>query len=321
MKGMRLTRRLIIATAILVPAAQAAAQTQLTAYGNLDLGIVKESGTKARMARGYNNWIGFKGEEDIGNGVSAIFNLQTRLDPGNGRLERAAVFWQGESTLGLRSARAGTLRLGKALSPLWQNVWAFEPWLNSGFNASLGAYQTGSYSSDGINDAAIGYANFSRIGSGVFYTSPSFSGLTVDAAASVERTEGAVARVMGASLNYAHSRLRGMFSLERNARKDRIAFLGASYRIGPMTLMGSYARGKLAGLGYERSFVIAGTYKFGANTLRIGFGKNSSADNRKLSAGAVHALSKRTSLYADLYRERTDVGSNGVAAGISHAFY
>lgn len=88
-----------------------------------------------------------------------------------------------------------------------------------------------------------------------------------------------------------------------------------------MTLMGSYARGKLAGLGYERSFVIAGTYEFGANTLRIGFGKNPSADNRKLSAGAVHALSKHTSLYADLYRERTDVGSNGVAAGISHAFY
>lgn len=317
---MRLTRRLIIATAILVPVTQAGAQSRVTAYGNLDLGMFRESGAKARMGRGYNNWIGFKGEEDIGNGISAIFNLQTRFDPGNGRLERATVFWQGESTLGLRSARTGTLRLGRALSPLWQNVWAFEPWLNSGFNASLSAYQTGSYSSDGINDAAIGYANFSRIGNGVFYTSPAFSGVTVDAAASVERTEGAAARVMGASLNYAHGRLRGMLSFERNARKDRIEFLGVSYRTGPMTLMVSYARGKLAGLGNERSFVIAGTYELGANTLRIGFGNNSPADNRKLSAGAVHALSKRTSLYADLYRERTDVDSNGVAAGISHAF-
>lgn len=298
----------------------ASASAAVSIYGNLDLGLVKESGASARVNRGYNNWIGLRGDEPLSSGLSVVFNLQTRFNPDTGEQERRHTFWQGESTVGLKSSSAGTLRIGRALSPLWQGVWAFEPWQNSGFNASLSAYQTGSYSSDGVNDAALDYANFSRISNGVFYTSPQFSGLTADIAAGVERSENADARVTGASLNYAGGPVSAMFSWESNARRDRIAFLGLSYRFGAATAMGSYTRGRLVDAGKERSFVLASTYEIGANTLRVGYGRNPSIDTDKFSVGVLHALSSRTGLYVDVYREKVDTSRNGMAVGINHAF-
>lgn len=306
--------------AALLMAGHVPATAAVTVYGNLDLGIVKESGSSVRLDRGYNNWIGFKGAEDVGGGLTALFDIQARFNPDTGQQERPQTFWQGETTIGLKSASLGTLRLGRALSPLWRGVWAFEPWLNSGFNASLSAYQTGSYSSDGVNDVDLGYADFSRISNGIYYTSPEFSGLTVDVAGSVERPEDADARTVGASLNYVRGPFQGMLSLERNFRRDRIAFLGASYRVGKATLMGSYAHGRTADVATERSIVLAGTYAFGVNTLRLGYGRNTARDTDKIGVGLVHALSARTSLYADVFHERAAGDRTGTAVGINHTF-
>lgn len=318
----RLTRpnvtALIIGATCAMPAPT---QSSLDVYGNLDLGFAKESGSAARLDRGYNNWLGFKGQEDLGGGQYAIFNLQTRFNPDTGQQERPRTFWQGESTVGLKSASIGTLRLGRALSPLWHNVWAFEPWKNSGFNGSLSAYQTGRYSSDGINDAALGFADFSRISNAVFYSTPDLSGLTVHAASQVEKSNGADARTRGVSLNYARSPLATMFAYESNARKDDIYFIAASYQFGSATVMGSYASNKRVNADRERTFVLAGTYAIGSNTVRSGYGRNQENDNDKFSIGYVHSLSKRTRLYADMYRERTTLDErNGFAIGMNHTF-
>lgn len=301
--------------------APALAQSSLAIYGNLDIGIAKESGSPARMDRGYNNWIGLRGEENLGEGLSAIFNVQTRFNPDTGQQERPNTFWQGETTVGLKSASAGTLRLGRALSPLWHDVWAFEPWLNSGFNASLAAYQTGSYTSDGVQDAALGFANFSRFGNGVFYQSPTLAGLNVHVAAEVEKAAGAPGRAAGLALAYTRGGFATMGSWERNRAEDDIAFLGASYKLGPATLMGSLARHEPAAGARERTFVLAGTWALGSNTLRAGYGRNRDLDDDKLSLGLVHALSRRTNLYADLYRR--DLASDtreGFALGVNHSF-
>ena len=306
-------------------AGQASAQSGVVLYGNLDLGFVKESGSSARLDRGYNNWLGIKGEEDLGGGRSAIFNLQARFNPDTGQQERPLTFWQGESTVGLVSQDKGSIRLGRALSPLWHNVWEYEPWQNSGFNASLAAYQTGGYSSDGVNDGALGFADFSRISHGIFYNTPVMSGVTVHAATGLEKAPNATERVMGTSINYAGDALGAMLSYERNARKDEIFFVGAYRQFGPARIMASIAQNRRADIERERTFVLAGTYRIGANTVRAGYGRNRETGNHKVSLGYVHALSPRTSLYADLYRERTTANPdgrndrNGMAVGISHA--
>ncbi len=298
----------------------AQAQSSVAVYGNIDVAINKQSGTSASLGRGYNNWLGFKGQEDLGGGVAATFNLQTRFMPDTGAQERSSTFWQGESTVGLKSTSYGSVRLGRALTPLWNSIWAFEPWYNSGFNGSLAAYQTGSFTSDGVADAALGYANFSRIDNGVFYDSADISGFRLAVAGQMEKTASARTRNMGTALNFSKGPLNALLSYERNQNSDDIYVVGASYAFGGLTLMASYARTELTGAAAERVGVVAATYAVGADTVRAGYGRHHETGNHKLSFGYVHPLFKRTNVYADLYREKTAQKMTGYAVGMNHTF-
>lgn len=300
----------------------AKAQSNVTIYGNLDIGIVKESGRTTKMDRGYNNWLGFKGREDLGGGLAALFNLQTRFAPDTGAQE-TGVFWQGESTLGLSSTTAGTMRLGRALSPLWQEKWAFDPWYDSGTFGSISfPYQTGTFYSD--KTLALGAANFARMPNSVFYDSPNMSGFSAHAAYEVEKVVGARDHSSGLSLNYVTGPLSLMYAYQKNAASDSINFVAASYNFGGASLMGSYADGNiLDGAGVkqkEKNWTLAGTYSLGADLLRAGYGRTQESGNHKFSLGYLHPLSKRTNLYADVYREKTTSNVNGVAAGMNHTF-
>lgn len=322
MSNNRGIKQLCSAAAIMAASMAAHAQSNLLIYGNLDIGLVKTSGETLKMDRGYNNWIGFKGTEELGGGLSAIFDLQTRFAPDTGTQE-TGVLWQGESTLGLNSSTMGRLRLGRALSPLWHTKWAFDPWYDSGAFGSVSfPYQTGTFYSDPT--LALGAANFARISNGVFYDSPDFSGFQLHGAVEAEKAAGANDRAAGISFNYDKGPLAAMLAYQKNSASDNIYFLAGSYNFGGASLMGSYALGKvLNGSGErlrERNWIVGGTYALGADTLRAGYGRTKESGNHKLSVGYVHPLSKRTKLYADLYREKTVDDSNGFAAGINHTF-
>lgn len=296
------------------------AQSNVEMYGYIDLGIVKESGDSPKMERGYNNWLGFRGKENLGNGLEAIFNIETRFKLDTGETERPTTFWQGESTVGLASKNYGTVRLGRALTPLWNTVWKYEPWVNSGFNASLASYQTGSYSSDGVHDIELGYADFSRISDGVFYSSPTWNGIAVQAAIKIDDDAAASGRARSTSISYSKDVFSVAASYEVNAHNDDILYLAAKYSIGDATIMGSHAQTRQTGLTPERTWLIATTYAIGADMIRAGYGRNQKNDNHKISTGYVHTLSKRTTLYADLYREQLADAKTGMALGITHTF-
>jgi hypothetical protein len=68
--------------------------------------------------------------------------------------------------------------------------------------------------------------------------------------------------------------------------------------------------------------MLAGTYKLGKDTVRAGYGRNPDQHSSKFSIGYIHALSLRTNIYTDLYRDRgPNPGSAvGTAVGISHSF-
>lgn len=296
------------------------AQSNVTMYGNLDVALVKQSNASAELGRGYFNWLGFKGREEIGSGLAATFNLQTRFDPGSGALERSKTFWQGESTVGLSSSTLGSLRLGRALTPMWNGLWSFEPWGNGGFTGSLASYQTGSYSSDGVNDVAQEYAGFARIRDAVFYDSPSMAGFQFAVAGQVEKHASAKDRNLGFAINYAAGNMLGKASYERNENSDTIYFIGGAYHFGPASLLGSYARTDVAGLKRENVYMVAGTYLVGADTIKAGYGRNQASHDHKFSVGYSHPLSKRTNVYADVWREKTAKNVNGYAVGMNHTF-
>lgn len=301
----------------------ARAQGDVAMYGNLDIVLKKRSGEPVAVGRGYNNWLGWRGGERMAGGVKAFFVAEMRFDLDTGGQERARTLMQGETTVGLRSSALGSLRLGRALTPLWQDIWKFDPWINSGENASLSAYQSGSYTSDGVRDAAIGYADFSRFENAVFYISPVYAGWSAHVAADMERGPLDVRRPAGLSLNYAAGGVGGQVALERNANDDRIVFVAASWQTGKLKLMGSIAH--IAPRPRQRArkeqvTMVAAVLRVGAHSLRTGYGRNVSLDHDKVSLGAIHHLSTRTGLYADLYHERAARDVTGAALGIMHAF-
>jgi len=289
-------------------AVQAAAQTSSLAFdGHLNLGMVKESGRSAELGRGYNNWLRLIGREQLDGELSAGMTLELRYKPETGMAERESLF-QGESTIGVASKRFGTLRLGRAMSPLWQQKWRFEPWFDSEFIGSLGSYQSGSYTSDPT--AALGYANWARIPGALFYDSASEGGFTLHLASAVSPPAGATGRTRGGALNYADAALAGMISFERNNRDDTICFVAGSWAISPLTVVGSYSAVRLAiSPGTETSYVLSARYELGAHPRQ-----------GKETVGYIVALSKRTNLYVDLYREQAGATLRGTALGIAHMF-
>ena len=71
----------LITFAILAAAAgAAAAQSSVTVYGKVDLGLRKAVGaSNSEMASGSDGRLGFKGTEDLGGGNRAFFDLQHRF--------------------------------------------------------------------------------------------------------------------------------------------------------------------------------------------------------------------------------------------------
>ncbi len=316
---------LCIPATVLLMATSVAGQAQaadVNLYGYIDIGLVKQSGKTAIMDHGQNNWIGVKGSEKIDSDLSAIFNLQMRFSPDTGASEKSTTLFQGETTVGLSSKTWGTARLGRALTPLWAQKWVYDPWYDSDLMGSIGNYN-GDFNSDGL--ATVDYNNYSRVSNAVYYSTPVVAGFSLHTEAEIEEAIGADTRSKGVSLNYKNGPLSAMLSYEKNHISDSINYAGASYNLGKFTLMGSYSQLKLS-LSPVKVITkhIAATYMLGADTLRGGYGRSSGAfdanNKDKVTIGYNHPLSKRTNLYADLYREKITEGVNGVAVGMNHTF-
>lgn len=296
-------------------------------YGYIDLGLVKESGKTPRMDRGQNNWLGVKGTEQLGGDLAAIFNVQMRFNPDTGGQEKSTAFFQGETTVGLASKRFGTVRLGRALTPLWAEKWAYDPWYDSALMGSLANYN-GDFDSDGL--PTVDFHNYSRASNAIYYSSPDMAGFSVHAEAEIERAIGddaartvAETRQKSLSLNYANGGFTTMLAYEKNHVDSDITYVAGGYTFGAMTLLGSYSETSFARVNDKlRSMMVAATYLVGADTIRGGYGKINESGNNKVTIGVNHPLSKRTKVYADLYREKLeDVDSStGVALGINHTF-
>ena len=79
----------LIATA----ASQVQAQTNVTMYGTLDVSLGKQSGGAIVMGLGYNNWLEFKDQEDLGDGAGPRSSIcKLAFIPGTGAQERHTTF-------------------------------------------------------------------------------------------------------------------------------------------------------------------------------------------------------------------------------------
>jgi GBP family porin len=123
-------KKSLISIAILGAMSSAAfAQSNVTIYGILDAGIVSERGgaagnvTKVSSGTASASRIGFKGNEDLGGGLSAVFKLETGLKVDDGALDNTNnKLFNRESYVGLSSKTAGTLTLGRQYTPYYETL-------------------------------------------------------------------------------------------------------------------------------------------------------------------------------------------------------
>jgi predicted porin len=146
-------------------------QSSVTIYGTLDAGISKLTGGTTAVGKRDNNKLGFRGVEDLGSGLSALFQLEIRYEPDTGVIEstNSRPLFQGQSRVGLQGD-FGTVRLGRGLTAFQETSTLFEPW--SGMPAVAG-YQTdlqvAGYTTDPMSPVGNSLNRFSNA---VFYNSP-----------------------------------------------------------------------------------------------------------------------------------------------------
>ena len=119
-------------------------------YGVMDAALtyvsnVNGSSRKALDSGGASSSrLGFRGTEDLGGGMSAVFTLETGVDVSTGAAGPGTSFWSRESTVGLSSMSWGTIRLGRQ---------------NDFLNTDMGVPDSAPIIQGG---AAAGYAGFGR---------------------------------------------------------------------------------------------------------------------------------------------------------------
>jgi predicted porin len=217
-------KSLIALAALSTIAGAASAQTSVTVYGNVDLNFGNSAGANGvkNSAMGESGLsssrIGFKGVEDLGGGLKAEFQLESRLDATTGKLgsnTTTSTFTGTTATIGgtVTGTQAYT-PAGTVASTTTNTVFNREAWVGLS-SATLGSIRIGTSDITGAQglDSTVGQAgNFSDASSNlgtdvakvVRYTTPTFAGFSAqvgyanaDATTTTESTAGRLTSVYG----------------------------------------------------------------------------------------------------------------------------
>jgi predicted porin len=327
--------RTVIALAVLGAFASAAtAQSSVTVYGLVDVGVGKPIGTKDKQVRdGHASRLGFRGVEDLGGGWSAIFGFEHRFTPdtgsdatvvgagpvGSGISNVSAAtatnkFWNGYSTVGLRGP-FGSINLGRQYTP--------------GFNIQNTLDPFGGVTIANLRDSGtrLGGIGKIRIDDSIRWDY-TVAGFAIAASIAEASQAGALAgpdRPVSASVAYTAGPLWLGAAYEDPANaNDKQWNLGGKYTFGPAQLIAGIAGGTTAANAKARGWIVATNWRLGPGDLKAGIAQTkiaSTVTSRRIGVGYHYPLSKRTKIYADLAHEnKAATNKTGYDLGISHSF-
>src|SRR5471030_1170590 len=122
-------KKSLITIAVLGAMSSAAlAQSNVTIYGLLDAAVVSERGgaagsvTKLTGGVASASRLGFKGNEDLGGGLSALFVLEEGVLIDTGAQDSTGQAFNRQSYVGLSSKTAGTITLGRQYTMLYNAI-------------------------------------------------------------------------------------------------------------------------------------------------------------------------------------------------------
>lgn len=159
-------------------AATAQAQSNVVVYGVVDLGLAKTSGSSIVERENQASRIGFKGTEDLGNGLKAIFNLESEFKADTGAQATANTLFDRQAWVGL-TGNFGTVYLGRTKDLLDGTLARVDPFNTYGVIGKINEpVMRGGQSPNG--PAAGGsVVGASRVSNSVTYNSPTFSGFVI----------------------------------------------------------------------------------------------------------------------------------------------
>jgi predicted porin len=322
----------------------AQAQSNVTIYGYLDAALASERGgaagqvTKLASSVAAPSRLGFHGEEDLGSGVTAIFNLETGIALDTGGFTGSAVFGRTDY-VGLRGGY-GTLRLGNLRTAVYETMILVADPMANGHAGQAGNLMAGGVV--GGPTSPGGRGNFR--GNTLAYTSPVLGGFGVelDYSAGEAAGDASKSRSIGGAVGYnagkLSTRLAWLSSMDANGIDSATNTLwGANYNLGPATGFVAYGRNRGYAKVDNREYLVGAAVPFGLHKVMVSYIRKddkSAVDNDGHQAGVawVYALSRRSSLFSSYARigqnaARTapafygiNIGAPGVAGGGDKAF-
>ncbi|GAA6121224.1 porin [Acidovorax sp. FG27] len=278
------------------PALALAQPSSLTIYGIADAGVRHTSGLTAAnaasdgstngVASGVNSTsrLGFRGREDLGDGLFALFNLETGLNLDTGTTANATKFFDRAATVGL-GGRWGQVTAGRqtnlladAISPVDAVGMRFAAFNPNIATAALSSHGLGvEYGTAGANTGSY------RLDNALKYTGR-FGPVTA----------------------------RAMYSFGENAgggSRQSSAGLGAAVAAAGWTVSGAYQRFKSAADLELDAATLGAAYQWGAVRLALNTARSDAdtsatarAVQRLHSAGATWAATSAVDLTAAFYR-------------------
>lgn len=357
-----MTKSLGIAAALSLFSLSAVAQSSVSIYGVADLGLTYGDGSLGsvrQLSQGnlMASRIGFRGTEDLGGGLRAVFTLESgvNFDSGTGQASNSNNQPSGAGTgTGLSFNRLSYLGLAGG----WGQVRAGRDWTPSytqylrydiGNGGGLGASQAT------ISSIVAARPTGMRASNAFEYLSNSMGGFTVHAMhalgenasnAGVTKADGRYTGVRGAyagggldaGLAYAVHKVAALGDIKET-------ILGATYDIAGVRVNGMYTLNKTGLANDMHGWQLGVSKAFGATELRASMSTahtenaagNTIGHARKVAFMAVHSLSKRTAVYGILAQTRNSDGSaalpmngvalngangtaKGVSVGVRHSF-
>jgi predicted porin len=326
----QMKKKLLVVAMLATGMTTAYAADSVTIYGLVDLGLTYYSSTPTssggkdsllRMDSGISQGsrIGFKGTEDLGNGMSAFFTLETGFNPDDGSLGQGGLLFGRQSFVGLGDKTLGSISAGRQ----------YDFMSNLGAQYAMGALSpAGSVAwglhADAAHASALNDHTFAgdRTNNSLKYSSANLGGFTFGAMYGLGEVAGnnTAGRTISAYGEYDN----GPFSAGlaytdiKNALgtdSTRMYGVGATYQLGawkPFTMITQVKN--------TSTSAKATTYEFGTVFALSGFwdlsaayqyqGRNQGVDNAQAIIATVdYKMSKRTDLYVATVYDR-DKGYN-----------
>ncbi len=324
--------------ALALAASSAALADGVSLYGTLEAGLTHANNGSSTRFSGAGEWattlFGLKGEEDLGGGLKASFNLQGGLETNTGSTNNGGTtgIFNRLAYVAIGSS-AGTVGLGHQFSPF---IGSYVSTLALAGNNFLVPVCANAGACDGGPDYNTG--GF-FIPNSVTYAG-SFGPISTNVLYSTKNGDNTNQTTIG-SLSYAVDNVYVTGSVSRRKDAYNNWILGGTYTMGNIKLAANYIShsDKTGGDVDSKTWTVGASYGLTeATKVGVNYSKtkrdNDSMDPSLFNISLQHNLSKRTALYAFFNKGSDGSGvsyqgqnpdlatapTRGIGAGISHSF-